>query len=153
LVEIERKFLVVSLEGCLEKSTEKIKMVQGYLSFDPARTVRVRITDTQAFITIKGKSNKKGDTRLEWEKQIAVKEAQHLLTLCVGSQIKKTRHLVPHQSHVFEIDVFEGDHTGLVIAEVELSSSEEHVDLPHWIGKEVTGDSRYYNSSLAQKLD
>ncbi len=69
MVEIERKFLVVSLEGCLEKSTEKIKMVQGYLSFDPARTVRVRITDTQAFITIKGKSNKKGDTRLEWEKQ------------------------------------------------------------------------------------
>ena len=151
MIEIERKFLVSNLEECLQHHTKSITIVQGYLSFDPARTVRIRKTDTKAFLTIKGKSNETGDTRFEWEKEIKENEAIQLFDLCLGQTIRKTRYIVPYQSHIFEIDVFSGNHQGLVIAEIELSSSSEKVDLPKWIGQEVTGDNRYYNSVLAKE--
>lgn len=150
MVEIERKFLVSNLEQCLEDSTKSIHIVQGYLSLDPSRTVRIRKTDTKAFLTIKGKSNIAGNTRFEWEKEISEMEATELLSLCLGQTIEKTRHLVPFQSHCFEVDVFSENHSGLVIAEIELQSADEQVALPSWIGQEVTGDARYYNSSLAK---
>ena len=151
MIEIERKFLVSNLDECLQHHTNSKSIVQGYLSFDLARTVRIRKMDTGAFLTIKGKSNATGDTRLEWEKEISENEATMLLDLCLGETIRKTRYLVPHQSHFFEVDVFSGKLQGLVIAEVELSAADEQLDLPTWIGKEVTGDSRYFNSDLAKK--
>ena len=151
MTEIERKFLVSNLDECLQHHTNSKSIVQGYLSFDPARTVRIRKTDTGAFLTIKGKSNATGDTRLEWEKEIPENEATLLLDLCLGQIIRKTRYVVPHQSHLFEVDIFSGKLQGLVIAEVELFSADEQLDLPTWIGKEVTGDLRYYNSDLAKK--
>jgi CYTH domain-containing protein len=151
VIEIERKFLVSNLNACLQLHTNSKRIVQGYLSFDPARTVRVRKTDTKSFLTIKGKSNATGDTRFEWEKEIPENEATQLLDLCLGQIIRKTRYIVPHQSHLFEVDIFSGKLQGLVIAEVELSAADEQLDLPTWIGKEVTSDPRYYNSDLAKK--
>ena len=151
MVEIERKFLVSNHDECLRHVTKSIHIVQGYLSLDPSRTVRVRKTDTKAILTIKGKPNSGGDTRFEWEKEISADEATQLFDLCLGQTIEKTRHLIPFQSHCFEVDVFSGNHKGLVIAEIELRSANEKVALPPWIGKEVTGDSRYYNSSLAKE--
>jgi len=151
MVEIERKFLVSNLDECLRHVTKSTHIVQGYLSLDPMRTVRIRKTNTKAFLTIKGKSNKAGDTRYEWEKEISVGEVTQLFDLCLGQIIEKTRHLVLFQSHCFEVDVFYRNHKGLVIAEIELRSADEKVELPPWIGKEVTGDSQYYNSSLAKE--
>ena len=151
MVEIERKFLVSNLNACLQQHTSSRSIVQGYLSFDPARTVRIRKTDTKSFLTIKGKPNAKGDTRFEWEKEIPENEATQLLDLCLGQTIRKIRHVIPHQSHLFEVDVFSGKLQGLVVAEVELSTADEPLDLPSWIGKEVTGDPRYYNSDLAKR--
>ncbi|MCH1432211.1 MAG: adenylate cyclase, partial [Flavobacteriaceae bacterium] len=101
MVEIERKFLVSNLNMCLQHHTTSRSIVQGYLSFDPSRTVRVRKTDTKAFLTIKGKSNATGDTRFEWEKEIPENEATQLLDLCLGQIIRKTRYVIPHQSHLF----------------------------------------------------
>jgi CYTH domain-containing protein len=150
MVEIERKFLVSNIEECLSRSQASRRITQGYLSLDPARTVRVRHTDLQCHLTIKGLSNEKGDTRLEFEHSISQEEAEQLISLCVGNVIKKTRHQVPHRDHVFEVDVFEGVLSGLILAEVELISSDESIEFPHWIGKEVTGDKRFYNSQLAQ---
>ena len=150
MVEIERKFLVSSIENCLLNHTKSISIVQGYLSFDPERTVRIRKTDSKAFLTIKGKSNDKGDTRFEWEKEIQENEATQLLDLCLGQTIRKTRYFIPHKSNMFEVDVFFGKLQGLVIAEVELSADDEQLDLPTWIGEEVTGDPRFYNSDLAK---
>ena len=150
MTEIERKFLVSNLDECLQHHTNSKSIIQGYLSFDPARTVRIRKTDARSFLTIKGKSNEKGDTRFEWEKEIPENEATLLLDLCLGGTIRKTRYLVPHQSHLFEVDVFSGKLQGLVIAEVELSADDEQLDLPTWIGEEVTGDPRFYNSDLAK---
>ena len=151
MVEIERKFLVSNLNACLQLHINSKRIVQGYLSFDPARTVRVRKTDTKAFLTIKGKSNTTGDTRFEWEKEIPENEATQLLDLCLGQIIRKTRYVIPHQSHLFEVDVFSGKLQGLVIAEVELSTADEQLDHPTWVGKDVTGDPRYFNSDLAKK--
>ncbi len=151
MIEIERKFLVSNLNSCLQHQTTPTLIIQGYLSFDPERTVRVRKTDNKAFLTIKGKPNATGDTRYEWEKEIPENDAAQLLKLCLGQIIQKTRYVISHKSHLFEVDVFSGKLQGLVIAEVELSTADEHVDLPTWIGKEVTGDSRYFNSDLAKK--
>jgi len=152
MVEIERKFLVSNLAQCLSQAQGCSHMTQGYLSLDPARTVRVRHTPSQSLLTIKGASNTKGDTRSEFEYPIPVEDAHQLLKFCADKIIKKTRHRVPYGNHIFEVDVFEGALSGLVLAEVELQSSGESVDLPNWIGKEVTGDKRFYNSQLAQSL-
>jgi adenylate cyclase len=148
LIEIERKFLVVGDFKHFAVSSHKI--LQGYLNSDPARSVRIRIKGEKGFITIKGTSNQKGTTRFEWEKEIKVDEAEKLLQLCLPGTIEKTRYIIPFNEVIFEVDVFEGQNKGLVLAEVELESENQVFELPAWIGQEVTGDKRYYNSYLSE---
>ena len=148
LQEIERKFLV---NGSFEKEAFKaVHIVQGYLSRVPERIVRIRIKDEKGFITIKGKSNASGATRFEWEKEIPVEEARHLLELCEPGIVEKTRYLINNTDgrHVWEVDVFHGNKEGLVVAEIELSDENEPFDKPSWLGEEVTGKQRFYNSNL-----
>jgi adenylate cyclase len=147
-VEIERKFLVKNDDFKSESHTHK-NIKQGYLNSDKNRTVRIRIADDNAFITIKGKSNEAGTTRFEWEKEIKKQEAEDLLLLCEPSIIEKTRYLVSVGVHTFEVDEFYGDNKGLVIAEVELKTESEIFTKPNWLGHEVTGDKKYYNSSIS----
>ena len=147
--EIERKFLVNSTEFIQESSLQN-RIVQGYLNSDPSRTVRVRIKGEKGFLTIKGKGNASGTTRFEWEKEIAVAEAELLLQLCEKEIIDKIRYEIPVGKHTFEVDVFSGENHGLIIAEVELSSENEFFEKPHWLGMEVTGNKRYYNSYLSE---
>lgn len=146
--EIERKFLVTSTEFQSE-SKKSNRIVQGYLNSNPERTVRIRIKGTQAFITIKGKGNESGTTRFEWEKEIKVTEAEQLLLLCEDGVIDKVRYEIPFGKHLYEVDVFEGDNKGLIIAEIELEDENESFEKPNWLGEEVTGDDRYYNASLS----
>ena len=146
--EIERKFLVTSTEFQSE-SKKSNRIVQGYLNSNPERTVRIRIKGTQAFITIKGKGNESGTTRFEWEKEIEVTEAEQLLLLCEDGVIDKVRYEIPFGKHLYEVDVFEGDNKGLIIAEIELEDENESFEKPNWLGEEVTGDDRYYNASLS----
>ena len=122
-------------------------LTQGYIA-SGRRTVRVRISDDRAWLTIKGPSNDGGLTRFEWEKEIDPHEALQLLSLVEGALIDKRRYLVEYEGHTFEVDEFYGENEGLVIAEVELSSADEEVTLPPWIGREVTGEKRFYNSHL-----
>lgn len=122
-------------------------LTQGYIA-SGRRTVRVRISDDRAWLTIKGPSNDGGLTRFEWEKEIDPREALQLLSLVEGALIDKRRYLVEYEGHTFEVDEFYGENEGLVIAEVELSSADEEVTLPPWIGREVTGEKRFYNSHL-----
>ena len=150
MIEIERKFLV-NANDFKSLSTSKVFIQQGYLSKDPHRTVRVRIKDKQAFLTIKGISNASGMSRFEWEKEIALEEGETLIRLCLPTIIEKTRFIVPQGTLTFEVDVFEGEHKGLILAEIELPNEKTTIDLPPWIGKEVTGDKRYYNSYLSSK--
>ncbi len=144
--EIERKFLVKGDFKPYITKSEEIK--QAYLCTLPGKTVRIRTKGNKAFITIKGKSSNDGLSRYEWEKEIPVNEAKELFLLCDSSMIDKTRHLIPHDKHVFELDIFYGVNDGLVIAEVELSSEDEVFTKPDWLGQEVTGDKKYYNASL-----
>lgn len=145
-LEIERKFLVKG--DFIDQAEERLVIIQGYLSLDKARTVRVRIQNEKAFLTIKGKSNASGLSRYEWEKEIDQSEAKELLKLAIGSSIEKIRYCIPVGNHVFEVDVFSGENEGLVIAEVELQSETEAFEKPDWLGKEVSGDPRYYNANL-----
>ncbi|KAL7717280.1 CYTH domain-containing protein [Entamoeba marina] len=144
-VEIERKFLVNSLD-CLKFSHYHESLLQGYLSDDPYCTVRVRTDGVYGYITIKGKTI--NVTRSEFEYKIPLSEAEVMLKLC-KMKIEKTRHYVKIGNHSFEVDVFEGDNNGLVVAEIELKSEDEEFIKPQWLGKEVSGEDRYYNSSLA----
>lgn len=146
--EIERKFLVTSTEF-LSESIRSNRIVQGYLNSNPERTVRIRIKGTQGFITIKGKGNESGTTRFEWEKEIEVTEAEQLLLLCEDGVIDKVRYEIPFGKHLYELDVFEGDNKGLIIAEIELENENESFEKPNWLGEEVTGNDRYYNASLS----
>ena len=146
--EIERKFLVTSEDFKTLAFTQN-RIVQGYLNSDPERTVRVRIKGTKGFLTIKGKGNETGTTRLEWEKEITVPEAELLLPLCEKGVIDKIRYEVNVGKHVYEVDVFSGENDGLIMAEIELSSEDEIFEKPEWLGKEVTGDIRYYNAYLS----
>lgn len=148
--EIERKFLVNSSDFMLYSKNEN-RIVQGYLNSNPARTVRVRIKGNKGFLTIKGIGNKSGTTRFEWEKEIFVAEAEALLLLCEKGIIDKIRYEIPVEKHIFEVDVFSGENEGLVIAEVELLDENETFEKPNWLGKEVTGDKKYYNSYLSEK--
>ncbi|WP_297804021.1 CYTH domain-containing protein [uncultured Polaribacter sp.] len=148
-VEIERKFLVKNNDFKSESYSKK-HIKQGYLNSDKNRTVRIRIANEKAFITIKGKSNRTGTTRFEWEKEIKKEEAESLLLLCEPSIIEKTRYLVKVGHHVFEVDEFYGDNEGLVIAEVELNDETEKFTKPGWLNEEVTGDKRFYNSSISK---
>ena len=144
--EIERKFLV---SGDFKQSAKAaLRITQGYLCSDPERTVRVRIKGEKGFITIKGRCSASGVSRYEWEKEIPLDEAQELMKLCEPGMIDKTRYLVPSGSHVFEVDEFYGENEGLVVAEVELLTENELFEKPDFIGEEVTGDVRYYNSFL-----
>ena len=145
-LEIERKFLVDKrkLRGLNFFSEEKIS--QGYLSRRP--TVRVRLTDTRAFLTIK--SSTKGISRQEFEYEIPTSDAEELLKLCGRNVLKKYRRKVEYGGHVWEIDFFAGRHAGLILAEVELTSPDEAVDLPDWITKEVSGDKNYFNANLVK---
>lgn len=144
--EIERKFLVTGTAW--RKGAAGKKYRQGYLADDPHRTVRVRIAGRQGYITIKGIS--KGASRDEFEYPIPLKDATQLLKLCKRPLIEKTRYKIPYKGFTWEVDVFDGDNRGLVVAEVELKSERLRVPLPPWVGKEVTTDNRYYNVALAK---
>ena len=150
MIEIERKFLVNS-DAYRSEASSVLTMTQGYLNSDPERSVRIRLTDQTGFITVKGKSNESGLSRFEWEKEIPLSEAQSLLELCEKPIIDKIRYNVPVANHVFEVDVFAANNEGLVIAEVELSHEQQPYTRPDWLGKEVTGEVKYYNSKLSQK--
>lgn len=144
-LEIERKYLVVS-DSYRDMAENSSNIEQGYLSRDKERTVRVRIIDDKAFITIKGKNI--GDTRVEFEYPIPLHEASELMNLCIGRVIKKRRYYVPYREKMWEVDEFKGDLAPLVLAEIELSDTMEPFELPPFVGKDVTSDSKYYNSNL-----
>jgi CYTH domain-containing protein len=148
-IEIERKFLVRNLDFKTE-SFEKKYIKQGYLNSNKNRTVRIRVSNNTGFITIKGKSNKNGTSRFEWEKEIPITEAEELLLLCEPTIIEKTRYLIKVGDHIFEVDEFAGDNSGLVVAEIELNSEDEVFEKPNWLSKEVTGNLKYYNSSISK---
>lgn len=144
--EIERKFLV---KGEFKTGASAVLPIsQGYLSSVPGRNVRIRLSGDKAYLTIKGPSEDNGLSRFEWEKEISPEEAKELIKLCEPGVIEKLRYLVPAGKHIYEVDEFHGDNEGLVVAEIELSTSGEAFVKPEWLGKEVTGDKRYYNSSL-----
>jgi adenylate cyclase len=146
-IEIERKFLVIG--DFKSQAVGKFEIKQGYISTDPDRVVRIRIADKKGFITIKGTSDESGMARLEWEKEIDYEEANQLLELCNKPVIEKTRFIIEYEKHIVEVDEFTGENQGLVLAEIELADKEEPVELPEWIGREVTNDFKYYNSYLS----
>ncbi len=149
-VEIERKFLVKSDFKDRAISSHIIK--QGFLSTDPERTVRIRRVADEGFITVKGISGQEGTTRFEWEKSISSKEAEHLLKLCKDTIIEKIRYIIPEKGGLFfEVDEFLSENKGLIIAEIELPHKNHLFEKPKWLGEEVTGDVKYYNSMLAKK--
>lgn len=145
-LEIERKFLVDG--GFRDRATSVSHIVQGYISSARGRTVRVRLRDDRGYLTIKGPSDEAGLARYEFEKEITADEARELLQICEPGIIDKKRYLVPAGRHVFEVDEFFGENAGLVVAEVELRSADEAFERPDFLGREVTGDRRYYNSML-----
>ena len=145
--EIERKFLVKD-SSFKELAFSSSRIAQGYICSSRGRTVRVRIRDEKGYLTIKGPAGENGLSRYEWEKEIPLNEAQELMKLCEPDMIDKTRYLVQSGNHVFEVDEFYGENEGLVVAEVELSSENEPFEKPDFIGEEVTGIAKYYNSFL-----
>ncbi len=146
-LEIERKFLVVG-DDYKRLATSHSRIRQGYICSGHGRTVRVRQRGDCGYLTIKGPSLDGGLSRYEFEKEITLDEANELFKLCEPGIIDKTRYLVPSGAHTFEVDEFYGDNEGLVMAEVELRSPDEPYEKPHFIGKEVTGDRRFYNGHL-----
>ena len=143
--EIERKFLVCG--EFLSQATSSSRISQGYIAKSDSLTLRIRTRDERGYLTIKGRGDKAGISRNEWEWEIPYAEACELLQYSKGT-IEKSRYLVPCGNHTFEVDCFYGDNEGLVMAEVELSAPDEEFERPAWLGKEVTGDKRYYNSQL-----
>jgi adenylate cyclase len=148
MTETERKFLVLS-DDFKKEAHARHKIVQGYLNSNPKRTVRVRIKGDKGYLTIKGEGNASGTTRMEWEKEIPLADAEQLLEICESGVIDKIRHEVKMGAHVFEVDEFFGENEGLVIAEIELEHEDESFGKPQWLGSEVTGDERYYNAYLS----
>ena len=147
-IEIERKFLLAN--DAWRGQGQPTLMRQGYLVADPVRTVRVRIEGERAVLTIKGKTT--GAARGEWEYDIPIADATELLDgLCEQPQVEKIRHRIEHAGHTWEVDEFLGLNAGLVVAEIELGAEDEAFEKPDWIGVEVTGDKRYYNSSLIRQ--
>ncbi len=147
-MEIERKFLVHG-DSYRTMAKRSYRIKQGYICSGHGHTVRVRLRDDQGFLTIKGPSLDGGLSRYEFEKEITAEEAAQLFHLCQPGIIDKRRYLVDvADGHTFEVDEFYGDNEGLVIAEVELGSPDETYDQPPFVGKEVTGNRRYYNSHL-----
>lgn len=145
--EIERKFLVED-DSYRTMASSSSRIAQGYICRTSGRTVRVRIRGDKGYLTIKGPSVDGGLSRYEWEHEIPLREAEELMRLCDGGIIDKVRHLVPVGRHIFEVDEFLGDNEGLVMAEVELGAVDETFEKPSFLGREVTGDRRYYNSCL-----
>jgi adenylate cyclase len=143
--EIERKFLVTG--DAWRETAESTRYRQGFLSTEPERTVRVRLAGSRGTITVKGKNV--GARRAEFEYKIPAADAERMLdTLCKRPLIEKVRYTLAVGSHTWEIDVFEGENAGLVVAEIELGSEDEAFDEPEWVGEEVTDDPRYFNSNL-----
>jgi adenylate cyclase len=148
-IEIERKFLIrEGYENKWKGDSGGTPFVQGYLCKERGRTIRVRIAGQKAFLTIKGEVH--GISRPEFEYEVPLNDASAMLLLCEGPLVEKTRHLVSHEGHLWEVDVFGGKNAGLIVAEIELDDVEQQVPLPEWVGQEVTGDIRYYNSSLSR---
>lgn len=145
--EIEKKFLVkADFKSSVVKET---RITQGYLSSVPERTVRARVKGDKGFLTIKGIGNASGASRYEWEKEISVEEAKELLSICEPGVIDKTRFIVPADGDLkFEVDEFYGENEGLTVAEIELPTEETPFTKPEWLGEEVTGDVKYFNSML-----
>lgn len=149
-LEIERRFLVAN-DSWRDEVERSLNIQQGYLSTDPNRVIRVRLQADEAFLTVKTKAVDL--TRAEYEYPIPLTDGQALLRLCQENTIDKTRHLLHYQGKLWEIDVFSARHRGLVIAEIELQSSDESIALPSWLGEEVSGNYRYSNSYLSQHPD
>lgn len=149
MIEIERKFLVRD-DSYKSQAERSFRMVQGFLSRVPERVVRIRVVENRGYITVKGISNASGMSRFEWEKELSLDEAQQLLRLCEEGMVEKMRYEVRVGKHLFEVDEFLGNHQGLVLAEIELSQENEVFEKPSWLGDEVTGDQRYYNSYLSK---
>ena len=149
--EIERKFLVKD-ERFKQYAIRSQHIEQGYLCKEPAKTIRVRICDEKAYITIKSTQLREGLAKFEWEKEIAVADAHELMQLCLPGIISKTRYILPADTHetnrYWEVDVFDGRLEGLILAEIELENEQETFDKPEWIGEEVTGQAQYYNANM-----
>lgn len=150
MIEIERKFLVTAIDF-INESDVQFEIAQGYLSSHPERTVRVRIKGDKGYLTIKGKGNESGMSRLEWETEIPLDEAKKLLPLCEKGVIEKTRYLIKKGAHTYEVDIFHGENNGLIIAEIELTDEKDNFERPTWLGEEVTASDKYYNAYLSQK--
>ncbi|MBC3756838.1 CYTH domain-containing protein [Hyunsoonleella sp. SJ7] len=150
MIEIERKFLVNSTAFKAE-AILKTRLVQGFLNTHAARTVRIRIKGENGFLTVKGKSTDDGLSRFEWETEISKSDAENLLKLCEPTIIEKIRYEVELGTHTYEIDEFLGDNEGLIVAEIELDSENETFEKPEWLGTEVTGQIKYYNSQLSKE--
>jgi len=144
--EVERKFLVAGEFKHL--AVKKIRITQGYLSIDPARIIRLRVSGNKAVLSVKSPLNDTGFSRKEWEFEIPLPAAREILQVCLPGRIKKTRYIVPSGRHNFEVDVFHGKNEGLCIAEIELSDEDEVFEKPDWLGEEVTGKSEFYNVNL-----
>lgn len=144
--ETERKFLV---KGEFRHLVSKeIKIIQSYLTIDREKTIRLRIANDKAFLTVKSRPKQNSITRNEWEVAINVKDAEEMMSICLPGRIAKTRYLVPSGRHTIEVDVFHEKNEGLIIAEIELNSDDEYFEKPDWLGEEVTGLSQYYNANL-----
>ena len=144
--ETERKFLVKSEFRHL--AVKEIKIIQSYLSIDPDKTIRLRIADDKAFLTVKSRPQKNSITRSEWEVEIPVRDATEMMNICLPGRVVKSRYLVPSGKHTYEIDVFHEKNEGLIVAEIELHSEDEYFEKPPWLGDEVTGKPQYYNANL-----
>ena len=149
MLEVERKFLVTD-NSYRALAYDKSEILQGYICSGHGHTIRVRTRNDKGYLTIKGPSMD-GVSRFEWEKEITLQDARELFLLCRAGRIEKTRYLVKNGRHTVEVDEFHGENEGLILAEVELSSEDEEFERPLWLGKEVTGDVRYYNSMLMKQ--
>lgn len=149
MLEIERKFLVKS-DAFKQQAFAKNHIAQGYLNSHPERTVRIRIKGESGFLTVKGKGNQSGTTRLEWETELSLMDAKPLLAICEPGMIDKIRYEIKSGKHVIEVDEFFGENEGLILAEIELSDENETFEKPDWLGSEVTNDERYYNACLSK---
>lgn len=150
MIEMERKFLVKNLDF-ISKARSFSNIKQGFLNKDPLRTVRIRLKENKGFITVKGLATDQGLSRFEWEKEIDYESATALLALCEKGIINKTRYEILVGTHVFEVDIFHGENNGLILAEIELETPKESFLTPEWLGQEVTGQEKYYNSQLSIK--
>ena len=147
--EIERKFLITS-DGFKQNISSKYDIIQGYLSTDPSRTVRLRVSGGKGDLNIKSGISKNGLCRLEWERELSIEEASELIALSLPNKIEKTRYEVNYKGRLFEVDIFKGVNKGLKIGEIEIDDEADTFEKPKWLGEEVTGVKKYYNSQLCQ---